>query len=39
MKLKKFYFPYAGFTGSSKLRASRENASEPIFEEKYKNAF
>ena len=39
MKLENFYFPYTVFTGSSKSRASRETASEPVFEEKHKKHF
>ena len=39
MKLKNFYFPKVGFAGSSKSRASRKIASEPVFEEKHKNSF
>ena len=39
MKNITFDFPQAPFTGSSKLRASRETASEPVFDEKHKNAF
>ena len=39
MKNMTFDFPQAHFAGSSKSRASRETAFEPIFDEKHKNAF
>ena len=38
MKNMTFDFPQALFAGSSKLRASRETASEPVFDEKHKDA-
>ena len=39
MKMWLFNFPQANFAGSSKSRATRENAFEPVFEEKHKIAF
>ena len=38
MKIMIFDFPQAHLVGSSKSRAYREIASEPIFDEKHKNA-
>ena len=39
MKMWLFNFPQANFIGSSKLRATCKNASEPVFEEKHKISF
>ena len=38
MKKMTFDFPQALFAGSSKSQASRETASELVFDEKHKNA-